>query len=555
MDGEKTKALGDSIKIFVSRSSDGGCGDHGWTRPISVPLRSGRLRSRKGCCSSFRHQSERYCEETSLHGIKYACREDGIKKCYWVIILLGMMAAAAYCIHGVVHNYITTPTLVSIESTDYPIHKILFPALTICNLNKVNNKNVPPKQVDVFGRTVYTNESEWLQRVQSVLSMVYAEEPCPDGDCAGVTVDTTQQLSTEEVKKIMRLTSPSCEEMIFTCSWRGNKVPCSSIFKTHHTDFGYCCLFNSNYEDSKTSEKLYTGPGDKNGLTVMLDAKRYEYYQSQFLSVGFKVLVHGMHDEPEVRQRGLAIQPGREIFVAVGAEETYTTQRAEDGFKPEQRNCFKEHEVSLKFSDTSVYTLANCLLSHEAEALFEKCGCVAYYMPGNGEVCHEKDLSCLRGFLHKLSQDFDMSAHFWDDCLPACDETKYSTELSTFRVPQSDADQQQRIPAHLPDHHDEDLYRCPGAQAQQMGGSDGGRLPPGDGGQVPGAGGEPDKCRPLLHAGGRVRQTKHGEAALLLQDQLGHTLQTGRFVHQRPVHCEHGRTPGAVHGLLHRLRL
>ena len=35
--------------------------------------------------------------------------------------------------------------------------------------------------------------------------------------------------------------------------------------------------------------------------------------------------MHGTHDEPEVRERGMAIAPGQEIFVAVGAEQTFTT--------------------------------------------------------------------------------------------------------------------------------------------------------------------------------------------------------------------------------------
>ena len=58
------------------------------------------------------------------------------------------------------------------------------------------------------------------------------------------------------------------------------------------------------------------------------------------------------------------------------------TERAIDKFSPEKRNCFVADEVKLKFSDTPIYTLSNCLISHEAEALYKECGCVAYYMPG-----------------------------------------------------------------------------------------------------------------------------------------------------------------------------
>ena len=38
-----------------------------------------------------------------------------------------------------------------------------------------------------------------------------------------------------------------------------------------------------------------------------------------------QLLVHGSHDEPEVGERGMAVPPGQEIFVAVGAEQMFTT--------------------------------------------------------------------------------------------------------------------------------------------------------------------------------------------------------------------------------------
>ncbi|KAF0296176.1 hypothetical protein FJT64_006326 [Amphibalanus amphitrite] len=113
----------------------------------------------------------------------------------------------------------------------------------------------------------------------------------------------------------------------------------------------------------------------------------------------------------------MAIPPGQEIFVAVTAEETYTTARAESSFTPEERNCYMEHERALRHADTTYYTLANCLLSREAQALVDRCGCVAFYMPDH------------------LSRDFNLSAEFWEHCLPACDETKYSTELSSSLFP------------------------------------------------------------------------------------------------------------------------
>ncbi|XP_043206837.1 pickpocket protein 28-like [Amphibalanus amphitrite] len=343
----------------------------------------------------FREQAEKYCEETTIHGVKYLARERSAKRWYWGVIVLGTFCSASFLIYGVVDNYFRSPTLVSIETTDYPVHRIPFPALTICNLNKISNSSLPPDQQTVLGRVVYPNETEWRQRVLDALEIAYMDScaggRCPlsadscEGDHCLPSAETrrrTHDIPPEQVRKIMAMTSPSCDEMVVACLWRGRKTPCSKLFKTQRTDLGYCCLFNAHYDSAKQDGVLYSGSGNKNGLTVMIDVKRYEYYLSHFLSVGFKILVHGTHDEPEVRQRGMAIPPGQEIFVAVTAEETYTTARAESSFTPEERNCYMEHERALRHADTTYYTLANCLLSREAQALVDRCGCVAFYVPG-----------------------------------------------------------------------------------------------------------------------------------------------------------------------------
>ena len=69
-----------------------------------------------------------------------------------MLILLSLAAMATYLIYKVIDNFVSTPTLISIDTTEYPIHKVPFPALTICNMNKININRIPPNQTDVFGR-------------------------------------------------------------------------------------------------------------------------------------------------------------------------------------------------------------------------------------------------------------------------------------------------------------------------------------------------------------------------------------------------------------------
>ena len=63
-----------------------------------------------------------------------------------------MTITAGYLIYKVIDNFINSPTLITIDTTEYPIHKVPFPALTICNMNKINIKHIPPNQTEVFGR-------------------------------------------------------------------------------------------------------------------------------------------------------------------------------------------------------------------------------------------------------------------------------------------------------------------------------------------------------------------------------------------------------------------
>ncbi|XP_043198115.1 pickpocket protein 28-like [Amphibalanus amphitrite] len=338
--------------------------------------------------------------------------------CYWLAILLAMVIASGYFIYRVVITYYYTPTLLSIDNTDYPVHRLRFPALTVCNMNKIDSRRMPPDQQQVLGRVVFANDTEWHERVEHVLENIYATTSCEGDQCHELYDE--EHFTTEQVLRIIELTSPSCEEMISACSWRNTPHSCKELFEPLHTDFGYCCVFNADFEHQHgehAKEDKHTGAGYTNGLSMMLDARRYEYSHSQYLSVGFKVLIHAPYDEPEVRERGLAIQPGNEMFISITAEHVYTTDEALHSFTPEQRNCFEQHEVELEFADTHVYTLSNCLLSHLTARIHDGCGCVAHYMPDNA------------------SKDLRQSEEAWRKCLPACDEIKYLPYTSSSEFP------------------------------------------------------------------------------------------------------------------------
>jgi acid-sensing ion channel, other len=103
-----------------------------------------------------------FCRKTTVHGMKFIVDNENdeneyfklsntrkkISRCIWfVICLLGISMACALVIkfYG---KFQTRPIMTSIETTTYPVWGLDFPAVTICNINKVykpRTKNITEK--------------------------------------------------------------------------------------------------------------------------------------------------------------------------------------------------------------------------------------------------------------------------------------------------------------------------------------------------------------------------------------------------------------------------
>ena len=86
-----------------------------------------------------RKQAKVYASETSIHGIKYIS-EDGrpqIERFIWLFLCIGSFCLAIYLIEPIYSKWRGSPTFTSIETTNYPVWNIDFPAVTVCSNNKV----------------------------------------------------------------------------------------------------------------------------------------------------------------------------------------------------------------------------------------------------------------------------------------------------------------------------------------------------------------------------------------------------------------------------------
>lgn len=84
----------------------------------------------KNCVVSF-------CESTNLHGFKYIPNTNKYKCFVWCMACILSALFCCFLIYLQLNRYHLKRINTSIETIGYPVWKIDFPAVTICNVNTV----------------------------------------------------------------------------------------------------------------------------------------------------------------------------------------------------------------------------------------------------------------------------------------------------------------------------------------------------------------------------------------------------------------------------------
>ena len=77
---------------------------------------------------------------------------------------------------------------------------------------------------------------------------------------------------------------------------------------------------------------------------------------------------------PIMRQTGFHISPGTENQIAITPTILSTSQKAKDRFSPEERDCYTENEIELKYLPKAHgyrYEMSNCLFEATFEHILE----------------------------------------------------------------------------------------------------------------------------------------------------------------------------------------
>ncbi|XP_067890548.1 acid-sensing ion channel 4-A [Heterodontus francisci] len=353
-------------------------------------------------CQSTATDLVTFADTCSLHGINHVFVPGGcgVKQSLWALAFLSSLLFFLYQVVNCTIYYLHYHHVTALDEESG--HEILFPAITICNMNR-------------FRHTALTDAD-----IYHLANMTGLPPKSKDAHKAA-----TQGYPDPDMMDIFNRTGHQIEEMLKNCNFSGSYCSAHN-FSVVFTRYGKCYTFNAN----KTNIKKTKQGGMGNGLEIMLDIQQDEYLpiwqetDETSFEAGIRVQIHSQGEPPYIHQLGFGVPPGFQTFVSCQEQRlTYLPQP--------WGNCRSELRGSL-LPGYEDYTLTACRIYCEKEAVVRECNCRMVHMPGNEEICTPKQyMECADRILDDLIVMSNQSCK----CETPCHLTRYNKELSMVKIP------------------------------------------------------------------------------------------------------------------------
>uniref|UniRef100_A0A182PGM2 Pickpocket n=1 Tax=Anopheles epiroticus TaxID=199890 RepID=A0A182PGM2_9DIPT len=464
------------------------------------PQTRGRLQERH----RFTEELFRLFDSITAHCYRQLAQKDRSiwERLFWLLMLILEAATLVAIIISAWGKFTANPLITTLHDTIYPIVLVPFPAISLCNNNRISrtaavryarqladrdaerrNASFFLEQIALLGK-LYDFDYENLHQMTKFQEFL---------DLNDVSNGTGMYNALETLAKL----SPRCEDMLLRCFWKSIELPCmlrNDMIEVRRTQYGFCCTFNfiGHNEDNEIHPPSYvldvTGP--EMGLVLLLNGSSNDYFYNLFNNIGFNVR-HSLSSCPthtlatdESRtppvttndpSRSLPLSSGsracvittggvNEQFVHLGTEtfirvDAITIKSEPDvlRYSRQKRQCVFRNELPKYGAN---YGRSNCVAACRLRSVMALCDCVPFYMPTAGAMagsksvttCNLQHIACLSKYKIKwstvitdivqipgLEKEMEESL-YCPECLPSCSDSKYQITASELPLIRSRRD-------------------------------------------------------------------------------------------------------------------
>ena len=361
----------------------------------SVQRASFAKRLFKKDCTRFK----KYIESTTAHGVvRIFIGKSLLRRIFWLFIVFASTSGCLYNCSDRIRFLSSKPTATTI--TVDRRQNVIFPAVTICNLNMLRRDYLESLNLGNLPQLVLLLQDESTDFCNDELSNIT--------DLPNITYQ--QFLFSGKLE---------LENFIVGCEYLGRDCAIDlDSFVPTLTRLGVCYTFNSGLRGRQILTT--NGTGARLGLRLVLNVSQNQYGASPNFDAGVKVAVHHQSEPPQPDDQGIGIPTGRNAFI--GIKQLNIIDETE-------RNCITEEQV-YNFSfiqQNTVYSSSACANDCFHAQIANACNCTLseYDQWASIPLCLIRDACCVLA-----QQTIAISCH----CLSACNTNVYelTNSYSTF---------------------------------------------------------------------------------------------------------------------------
>ncbi|XP_070068481.1 pickpocket protein 19 isoform X3 [Drosophila takahashii] len=186
----------------------------------------------------------RFGKRTTIHGLDrlLSARASRWERFVWLCTFVSAFLGAVYVCLILSARYNAAHFQTVVDSTRYPVYRIPFPVITICNRNRLNWQRLTEAksmfmanvtdsaQLSLFERIVGSYDDAYFGHFQSFEQL--RNQP-------------TEMMNYINFSQVVDFMTWRCDELLADCLWRHYAYNCCEIFFKRRSKNGLCWAFNS----------------------------------------------------------------------------------------------------------------------------------------------------------------------------------------------------------------------------------------------------------------------------------------------------------------------
>ncbi|XP_033173375.1 pickpocket protein 19 [Drosophila mauritiana] len=368
------------------------------------PSRSSRLAQQ--LAQSAWQLALRFGKRTTIHGLDrlLTAKASRWERIVWLCTFVSAFLGAVYVCLILSARYNAAHFQTVVDSTRFPVYRIPFPVITICNRNRLNWQRLAEAksrflangsdaaQLELFELIVGTYDDAYFGHFQSFERL--RNQP-------------TELLNYVNFSLVVDFMTWRCHELLADCLWRHHAHDCCEIFSKRRSKNGLCWAFNSlETEEGRRMQLLdpmwpwrtgSAGPMSALSVRVLIQPeKHWPGHRETSAMKGIDVMV----TEPFVWHNNPFFVPANTETTLEIEPVIYFYDNDTRGVRSDQRQCvFDDEHNSKDFKSLQgyVYMIENCQSECHQEYLVRYCNCTMdlLFPPGQYRSCRAQDLLCL----------------------------------------------------------------------------------------------------------------------------------------------------------------